>query len=212
MFGKAKGCVWGKLSRVATALLLLGWLSGCASYEAHYSKFQGVNSSGEERSFLLSWQTKRYPSWWLGEDESTPVRLRTQCSEREWFLRDMDTDACELNRSLADRPAHASIRACGTPGKDLDRQGRPITEPGYQCMSLSDAQGSDTILALGREVHLTVSCFPDQTVRQGGEGAVGTDYLKPSVIPYSLPIRTVPLYSIREKLPELDDKVCPEDP
>ncbi|MAL98392.1 MAG: hypothetical protein CL583_08065 [Alteromonadaceae bacterium] len=212
MFGKAKGCVWVGLSRVGTALLFLGWLSGCASYEAHYSKFQGVNSSGEERSFLLSWQTKRYPSWSLGEDESTPVRLQTQCSEREWLIRDKHTDVCEANERLADPTALASIRACGIPGKDLDRQGRPITEPGYQCMGLSDAQGADTILGLGREVRLTVSCFPDQTVRQSEDGAVGTDYLKPSVIPYNLPIRTVPLYSIREKLPELDDKVCPEDP
>lgn len=198
------------LLRTVIACAGLALLGGCASYEAHYSKFQGVNSAGEARSFLLSWQTKRYPSWALGEDESTPVRLRTQCSEREWVLRDDANGVCQVTSGAEGAPA--PIRACGIPGQDLDRQGRPIKAPGHQCMSLTDSQGSTTILGLGREVYLTVGCFPDETVRRTGEEAKGVDYLQASVVPYNLPVRTVPLYSLQERLPELGDNVCPEDP
>jgi hypothetical protein len=190
-------------------------LGGCAAYEAHYSRFEAANSAGESRSFLLSWQTKRYPEWALGEDIATAVQLQTQCSDRVWVLRDETTGACDV-KAGAEAQEAAGIRACGEPGADLDWRGRPIREPGYQCMSLTDgdgsrSSGSRTILELERDVQLTVGCYPDATERQVDDEIVNSDYLKASVVPYSIRTRTAPLYSLSERPPALDDKVCDDE-
>lgn len=191
--------------RLGGLFVLCTTLAGCATYESHYSRFEAVNSAGEPRSFVLSWNTKRYRGWAPGEDQATAVRLQTQCSEREWVLQDESMDACEAGDGAA------AIRACGVPGKDLDRQGRLITQKGHQCLSLTDQDASHSILELGQDLELRVACYPESTARQAGDEPINMDYLKASVVPYRLRVRTAPLYSMNERPPELSDKVCKEE-
>lgn len=199
----------GSGSRLLLGLLALSGLiavSGCATYESHYSRFTATNSAGEPREFLLSWKTARYPSWAMREDVATPVRLETQCSDRVWLLRD-DTmaGACAVTES---QEAAAGIRACGQPGRDLDHEGHPLSGEGHQCMSIWDEAGSKRILELDNELMLTVSCYPDPVSRQAGEETVNVDYLKASVVPYSIHTRAAPLYSMNAGPPALDKKAC----
>ena len=181
-------------------------LGGCATREAHYGRFDAVNSAGEPRSFLLTWQTQRYPAWTTLKDVASPVRLETQCSEREWILRDAESNACRVSGSGSGEPA--AIRACGKPGTDLDRQGVPIVTEGHQCLSLTDRQGSASIAALGTELQLMVGCYPVSTRYEDGDETVNVDYLRTSAVPYIVRVRTAPLYSMSERPPALDDAVC----
>lgn len=198
-------------SRSGLTVCLSLILSGCATYEAHYSRFEAVNSSGEPRTFLLSWQTERYPGWAMRKDVATAVTLQTQCSERKWSLRDKSNGACDVKRDTTGQEPTAGIRACGEPGADLDRRGQPIAEPGHQCLTLTDSADSQRILDLDNNVHLTVACYPAVTERGEGEEVINTDYLKASAVPYNLHVRSAPLYSMSARPPKLDEKVCDEE-
>lgn len=203
--------VYRNLSCPGLLVFLSLTFSGCATYEAHYSRFEATNSSGEPRSFLLSWQTKRYPGWAIGDDVATAVKLQSQCSEREWVLRDSSNGACEVKTGDTEQEGESAIRACGRSGADLDRRGRPIHEQGHQCMSLTDTGGSQSILGLDSDLQLTVACYPDSIEREGKGEIVNIDYLKASVVPYSIRTHTAPLYSMNERPPALDEKICEDE-
>lgn len=175
------------------------WLSGCASYYLHYASFSATNSSGDPREFHLTWKTAEYPSWWIASNEATPVELKTQCSKRVWKM-----------MPAADSGCGKGITACGQPGLDLNSQGQPITSGKTVCVSISDSLHHDQIADLGSNVEVTVSCFPATTKLQQGDETVGTDYLRASVVPYSIQTRKVPLYGLNSGPPPLDEKSCPQ--
>lgn len=191
--------------RIATGTVLIltlaGVLAGCANRETHYSAMTANNTAGEERRVLVSWKTARYPAWHWRENRATPITVETQCSQREWKLRDpgMD-DACSDD----------AIAACGDPRLDANPEGAPV-EPGRACVRVTDTEGSDRILELGDRLELEVRCRPRQTGVDMGEEVVNVDYLRASSVPYTLRVRSVPSGSLTERPPALDDRVCDDD-
>ena len=182
-------------------LLLAAGLSGCATQQTHFYAMTAENAAGEERRVLLQWKTARYPAWHWRQDSATPVTLKTQCSRREWKLRDPGMDgACSED----------GIAACGDPRLDAGSSGRPAGE-GHVCMQLTDSDGSTRIRALGSRLELRVSCTPRQTGVDMGDEVVNVDYLRASSVPYTFRVRTVPTGSLTQRPPELDDRVCDEE-
>ncbi|XOZ34400.1 hypothetical protein ACMDCT_04005 [Halomonadaceae bacterium KBTZ08] len=156
------------------------------------------NSAGEERRVLLTWKTSRYPSWHWGRDRATPITVRTQCSERQWKLRDPTMDkACSPD----------AIAGCGDPRLDATANGEPVKE-GRVCMEVTDGDGSKRILELDDRVKLRVSCSPRQTNVDMGDKVVNVDYLRPSSVPYTFRVTTAPTGSLTQRPPKLDDHVC----
>lgn len=176
-------------------------LSGCATTWSHYGAFSAHNSAGEERQFRVSWKSADYPDWWIQADEATPIVLETQCSERIWELRDEVGGDCP----------GTGIRACGKPGTDKTRQGQVLTVA-QTCMVMNDARRDVTnITELSGEIHLSVNCTPVSTGHKAGKKTVNTDYLRASVVPYTIQVRKVPLHSLSNRPPKFDEKACLEE-
>ncbi|MYL27375.1 MULTISPECIES: hypothetical protein [Halomonadaceae] len=183
---------------VVLVLLLAMGLSGCSTQRTHYSAMTAENSAGEERRVLLRWKTARYPAWHWRQDSATPVTVKTQCSRREWQLRDPGMDgACSED----------AIAACGDPRLDATNSGKPV-EAGQVCMQLTDADGSTRVRDLGSRLELRVSCSPRQTGVDMGDKVVNVDYLRASSVPYTFRVRTVPTGSLTQRPPQLGDHVC----
>lgn len=181
-----------QIGRLLPVLLL----SGCASYYNHYALFPATNSAGEPRQVRLSWQTAEYPGWWIGSGEATDISLETQCSDRVWHLSEQ-SGSCG-----------AGIVACGSPGQDLDAgSGRPAGDDTV-CMRVINDRGDDRIRQLGRQFSVSVSCRPARTTRQVDGESVNVDYLRASVVPYVVHARKVPLGSLAQRPPDLDESIC----
>ncbi len=174
-----------------------GALSGCASYYLHYGGFSAENSSGQTRQFHVTWKTAHYPAWWFTDDKATPVVVTAQCSKREWRLRPAAKSGCGRG-----------ITACGVPGLDLNQAGEPVQGTGQVCMSVTDAGNAQSISGLSGEIRLSVRCYPAVTnIKQDGK-TENVDYLKASAVPYSVPTRKVPLYSLGAGPDPFDTHVC----
>ncbi|BES71143.1 hypothetical protein RE428_21610 [Marinobacter nanhaiticus D15-8W] len=190
------------LPLTTVSLLISAFLGGCASYQNHYGVFSAANSAGEARQFRVTWTTADYPDWWLASDQATPIRLETQCSTRTWVLKDAShrtphADACG-----------EGIVACGDPEQDLEAASGEPAGAGVQCMRIANA---DRVLELDRQVRLLVACKPNDTeVLVGGE-AVNRDYLRTSVVPYSISVRRAPRDSLSSRPPEFDNGICAKD-
>lgn len=190
------------LPQTLLSLSMLALLSGCASYQTHYGVFSAANSAGDERQFRVTWATADYPDWWLASDRATPITLETQCSDRTWELMD-----------ASQRTPHADacgegIIACGDPEQDLVAASGESAEANVQCMAISNA---DRVLELDRELQLVVACKPTETeVTVDGE-TVNHDYLRASVVPYSIRVRNAPRDSLSARPPELDTSICKTD-
>lgn len=185
-------------------MTLLGMvvLTGCAAYQSHFTSFQAQNAAGEDRQVRLTWNTAEYPFWHWRNDRATPIRMETQCSKRVWRLYDPSMDeACTGD----------GIAGCGDPALDLDRERRMLTSDRHVCMRLTDSEGTDRILELGRNIELNVNCFPQHTELDMGDETVNVDYLRASVVPYNLRVRSARQGSMTERPPELDDSVCETD-
>lgn len=186
---------------IVLVLTLAGLLAGCANRQTHYSAITADNSAGEERRVLVSWKTARYPAWHWREDRATPITLETQCSRREWTLRDPGmNDACSGD----------AIAACGDARLDANREGVPV-DPAQVCMRVTDTQGSNRILELGNRLKLDVRCRPRQTGVDMGDEIVNVDYLRASTVPYTFKVRSVPSGSLTQRPPTLGDGVCDND-
>ncbi|MFO7787563.1 MAG: hypothetical protein R6W87_07295 [Halospina sp.] len=186
---------------MGVVLVLAVGLTGCATHRTHYSAMTSDNSAGEERRVLLKWKTARYPAWHWRQDSATPVTVETQCSQREWKLRDPGMEgACSDD----------AIAACGDPRLDAAASGQPV-EKGRACLKVTDGDGNKRVQELGSRVELTVSCQPRQTEVDMGDKVVNVDYPRASSVPYTFRVRTVPTGSLTQRPPELDDRVCDED-
>lgn len=173
-------------------------LSGCASYSTHFGVFSASNSAGEERQFRITWMTANYPSWWIADDQTTPVRLETQCSSRIWEMP-------EAGSASAATDCGPGVRACGDPARDvLVATGQPAGNSD-RCMEVTNA---GRISELGREVELVVSCSPARVSREVEGEVVNVDYLRASVVPYRIRVREAPRDSLSARPPVLDDDVC----
>ncbi|MFE8069589.1 hypothetical protein QQM79_00875 [Marinobacteraceae bacterium S3BR75-40.1] len=75
-------------------------------------------------------------------------------------------------------------------------------------MQVTDQQGAERIAELDSPVLLTVSCYPNETERQVDGEKENIDYLKASAVPYTVHIKTAPLYSLDDRPPSLDEKIC----
>lgn len=189
-----------RISAVGFVLMVVTGLSGCASYYLHYGAFSAENSSGQLRQFHVTWKTARYPSWWYASDKATPVVVTAQCSKREWRLQSAGKSGCG-----------EGITACGEPGLDLNKEGEPIKDKNRVCMSVTDAQKAQSILGLKGEIELSVRCYPAVTEVKEGDKTLNVDYLKASAVPYSIPTRRVPLYSMNAGPEPFDTHVCKKD-
>ncbi len=188
--------------RAVPVFAVMAALSGCASYQSHYTSFEADNSAGEQRQVRLTWRTAEYPFWHWREDRATPIRLETQCSRRVWQIRDPSMDnSCDDER----------IAGCGDPALDLDQQRNMLVADNHVCVTVSDDQGSDRILDLEGGIELNMSCFPRMTEVDMGDEMVNADYLRASVVPYNLRVRSARLGSMTQRPPELDDSVCELD-
>lgn len=183
----------------AASLLTSALLGGCASYQNHYGVFSAANSAGEERQFRVTWTTAEYPTWWFASDQATPVRLETQCSTRDWVLEDAS------HRTPHTENCGEGIVACGDPDQDLQAASGGPVGSNAQCMRIENA---DRVLELDRHVELVVACKPKEVeVSVEGE-TVNRDYLRASVVPYSISVRRAPRDSLSARPPEFDSGVC----
>ncbi|ARU57115.1 hypothetical protein OLMES_3072 [Oleiphilus messinensis] len=180
--------------------LACAMLSGCASYHAHYASFDARNSAGEERKFVVEWQSAKYPGWIWFDNETTPVKITTQCSEYELTFRDPGHSECSTEAN--------AIAACGRVGKDISRDGREVSSPTQVCGTVTDANGATHISELGREIMITVSCWPESTTYQDGDEKKNIDYLKHSIVPYTIKTIEAPLFDMNRKPPQLSDNIC----
>lgn|SRR5690554_913153 len=178
-------------------------LGGCASYYTHYAMFPAENSSGESRQVRVSWQTADYPDWWFVSDKSTTIKLETQCSERVWRIADESHDS-------AGRCADG-IRACGDPKLDVQAASSAVAGADFACLSVTGPDEVERIADIGGMFSLLVSCRPAATEVRKGEDTVNLDYLRPSVVAYSVYARKVPRGSLNARLPDFDEAACKED-
>jgi hypothetical protein len=180
-------------------LPLLG-VSGCASYYTHYAMLPAENSAGESRQVRVYWDSADYPDWWLRSDQSTTMKLETECSDRVWRLAD---DSHDLAGECGD-----GIRACADPGRDaVAGSGQPAAEA-TACMTVSSPDGAARIAELGGQFSLLVSCEPLQRQEARGDEEVNMDYIRPSAVAYTVFARRVPRGSLSARLPEFDESRC----
>lgn len=175
---------------------------GCASYYSHYGSFSAQNSKGEERMFVVSWKTAEYPSWAIQDNKATEIVFEAQCSNRTWEITDQAT------ASNACTEAHEGVVACGDKSLDLSLAGKPIVDDNFLCMAVTDNQGAQSIVELEGQILITVSCLPSAVTRQEDGDTVGIDYLKASVVPYSVATRKAARYSYADKAPVMNEKIC----
>ena len=183
------------------AVIMLNMI-GCASYYSHYGSFSAQNSAGEERMYVVSWKTAEYPSWAIQDNKATEITLETQCSNREWVLADSSTAKSVCTE------AHEGIVACGDQNLDLSLAGKPLADSNQLCMSISDDRSAKKTVELGSSVLVSVSCLPSVITREEDGEKVNIDYLKASVVPYSVATRKVERYSFADKAPKLTRKIC----
>ena len=195
----AKGSLW---------LIVLLNMTGCASYYSHYGSFSAQNSQGEGRLFVVSWKTAEYPSWAIQDDKSTEITLETQCSERQWQLNDASSDQNQCNKLNPGTESTPGIVACGDPELDLMLSGKKIPNNSQVCVSVSDENDAKSIVDLGHSMLIKVSCLPNVVSRKDGDDTKNIDYLKASVVPYSVFTRKVSRYSFNDKAPFVTDKIC----
>jgi hypothetical protein len=186
----------------AFLLVMLSNITGCASYYSHYGSFSAQNSQGEERLFVVSWKTAEYPSWAIQDNKSTEILLESQCSERTWQLNDSVSEKNQCTES------HKGIVACGDPALDLILSGKKLPDNNQVCISVSDSNSANKITDLGDSMLIKVSCLPDVISRKEGDETKNIDYLKASVVPYSVFTRKVDRYSFNDKAPFMSDKIC----
>ena len=191
------------LKQLLTLTLAALVLQGCASYYSHYAVFPAENSEGEPRDVRLTWQSAEYPSWWFLSDKATSIKVETQCSSRVWRLRDATHD---------DAPACSDgIAACGDGQRDLLVPGERVAGAKDVCMEVVRADPRAIVADIESKVDLLVSCRPQVTSRGEGDDKENLDYLKPSVVPYTVYARKAPRGSLIARPPELDDSVCDEE-
>ena len=179
--------------------------AGCASYYSHYGSFSAQNSEGEERMFVVSWRTAEYPSWAIQDNKATEITLETQCSDRKWQIADisiLSNQCTELNKGII---------ACGDPVSDLSFAGKKLADKEQTCIAVSDDNGTQRIAELGNNMLVTMSCLPVSTTRKDGDETRYIDYLKASIVPYSVSTRKVERYSFNDKAPFISDKICDSD-
>lgn len=175
---------------------------GCASYYSHYGSFSAQNSTGEERMFVVSWQTAEYPDWSIQDNKATEIVLETQCSDRKWSIADSAAQQSNCNE------LNGGIVACGDPLLDLSLSGKKLDSSDQVCFSVSDDKSSASIAELDRHILITVSCLPVSATHKQGDEVKNVDYLKASVVPYSVSTRKVERYSFSDKAPIISKKVC----
>ncbi len=185
--------------RLVTLLCFAALSSGCASYYTHYAVFPAENSRGEPRQVRVSWDTADYPDWWLASDQSTALKLETQCSERIWRLRD---DSHEQAGECG-----TGIRACAEPGVDR-RVVEDSRAPSGACVLVNPAQPGARIAGIGERFELLMLCEPVVAEFKEGDEVVNADYLRASAVPYTVYARKAPRGSLNARLPDLDDAVC----
>ncbi|MEP3560865.1 MAG: hypothetical protein ABJN46_00970 [Marinobacter sp.] len=182
--------------------LLISALQGCASYYTHYAMFPGETSSGESRQIRVSWQTAVYPGWSFMRDQSTTMKVETQCSDRVWRLAD---DSHDQAGSCA-----AGVRACGEKSQDVSVfKSGPASE--IACMQVVGPESVERIADIGAKFRLSVVCRPIDTEISKSDEVVNMDYLRASSVAYTVYARKVPRGSLSARLPEFDDSVCKAD-
>lgn len=180
-------------------------LTGCASYYSHYAVFPAENSAGEGREVKLTWQTAEYPGWWIRDNESTPITVETQCSERKWRL----VDDSHGEASKAD--CGDGIRACGVEGEDRVARSGEAAGPDTRCMAINPGDPDARIIEIESSLDLLVSCRPVNRVRGSGDDSENIDYIRASSVPYTIYSRKSPRGALNARPPELDDAVCDDE-
>ncbi len=183
-------------------LLIIMNCYGCASYYSHYGSFSAQNSAGEDRLFVVSWRTAEYPSWAIQDNKATEITLEAQCSERKWLVTDSSSTESEcvmLNEGVV---------ACGDSELDLDLAGKTLPDDTQVCVSMTDRNGAKRAAELEKAILITVSCLPESATRKEDGKVINKDYLKASVVPYSVSTQKVERYSFNDKPPKMSDKIC----
>ncbi|MDN6318913.1 MAG: hypothetical protein L0J77_04050 [Marinobacter sp.] len=189
-----------RLLAVAATLMAL---SGCATYYSHYAMFPAENSENEPRTIRLSWHSAEYPSWWFLSDRATPLTLETQCSDRSWRLYDSShaqAGACG-----------EGIRACGKSGSDrLAQSGQPVSVSDA-CIMINPSDSEARIADISGRLELLVACQPVSAVKGEGEDEVNVDYIRASIVPYTVYSRKALRGSLNARPPKFDRAVCNAD-
>ncbi|WP_227497952.1 hypothetical protein [Marinobacter santoriniensis] len=187
------------MKSIVLLLLTSVAMTGCASYYTHFAMFPAENSQGATRQVRVSWDTAEYPGWWFSDNQTTSVKVETQCSARVWRLYDDGHDqAVDCGRG---------IRACGDKALDW----KVVALPGLDasaCMVINPGDEQATIAGMGDRFDLLVACEPTRPVVQKADEKVNMDYLRASSVPYTVYARKAPRGSLRARLPEFDDSVC----
>lgn len=192
-----------KYLRLMGGLGLLLFFTGCASYYSHYAVFPAANSAGEPRQTRLTWETAEYPGWWFAADQATPIILETQCSQRRWYI----TDHTHLE---AQSQCGGGIGACGTGRDQIAVTGEPAGGDTV-CLTITDGQGAAKVSELGNRFALSVYCQPIAPTMGVGDEQENHDYVRASVVPYTILARKVARGSLNSRPPELKASHCDDE-
>lgn len=187
--------------RLLPLALMVASASGCASYYTHYAMFPAETSAGETRDVRISWDSAEYPGWWITDNQTTTMKVETQCSERVWRLADDSHDQAG--------DCGQGIRACADP--KLDQPVAMASGTPAQCLSVDVPGKPDRIANIGSQFQLRVSCQPSQSTQVRGDETVNVDYLRPSAVPYTVYARKVPRGSLSARLPAFNSIECQDD-
>lgn len=186
-----------------TGILVLSLTSGCSTYYTHYGKLTAETADGKVRQGLVTWESGENPGGFGGRD-TTPIYLRTQCSERVAVFR----EAGDPQRSCGgEKPG---IFWCGEASGLLQRGGTEAADRGHICGEITDASGSTTISGLGSAIKVRLNCWPARTERGQGDDKINLDLLRASPVPYEFKVRKAPRGSLEIPRPLLSKRGCKE--
>ena len=100
------------------------------------------------------------------------------------------------------------IVTCGDPALDLMLSGKKLPDNNQVCISVSNPNDAKNIADIGNSMLIKVSCLPRVVSSKDGDETKNIDYLKASVVPYSVFTRKVARYSFNDKAPIMSDKIC----
>ncbi|WP_020409513.1 hypothetical protein [Hahella ganghwensis] len=187
------------LARVLV-LVFLVFMSGCSTTYSHFGRFYAENSAGEAREFLLEWESTE---GLMGGVSASDFSLKTQCSARTLVFRNQ----AALGHHC-DGPDGSQVVLCAQPEADLTLDGLPVASVNVACGSLRGANGAVKAESFGKNIELSVFCYPAETTVDTGEDKQNVDYLKASVVPYAVTVKKVVKGSGEDRPPVLSDRVC----
>jgi hypothetical protein len=170
-----------RLALLTTALLL----AACSTTTLYSGHFDATNSAGQDRQFVLYWNTTTSAFWGA---KASPVTVLTQCSSR--------TMQYEEEPVAGTAPSATEIVFRGEPGSDHAADSNALP-PGGVCGRVLSA---DRLTKLtGPRIEFTVSCKP---VAGNPFAATDDNYLEARAAPYTIDVTPTKTKNLQADTPK----------